>query len=727
MNKNKKVFDLKSYNHKTTFDNKMQAPNLFPIHSDKKANMDLSMNTKQNKIKDIDFKDITNIVKNSVEKINNLFSQTEFHNKKRNPQKPANDLKFNANDVDDFDEINKSTEFKKKERSNTIGKNTKTNFTFNINNFINVPNISATLPNISETNEEENHIENKDKNNIRSTFTTKTNKVYLNTINNKKNFLIEHKDILNKRSNNNENNNNYNNSVINERLFQIDEVQNNNNNTINTTKTKFHSKTIGNHKNIKILVANTKGKTNYNMNINKITDFPKSIKELKESGENTPLHSENRNNNAPLSGLTTIIQNKKVLYKVTNNKKKEKEKEKEKEMTTVNTAQKQKYYNQTFNRQNKHKAKQNDINQNQNQNKQHHIKRNDLYKNKLKIREKSQSKKLFKTGENFYQDNEKEKEKEKEKKEYNNNNNNSNNELNINKNINFEEIKVNQRIEEKNKKKNENKNNKQKKNNDNNNITVKTMDEINNNKNYNKINVANVSERISSTNSLNDNNNNNAYQNSKRRACSIPYGRKMFDMQEKEPKQHSSNRLFHQVVNVFYSKEFPNKINTNEILKLMLFFNEYLINNNLLNDYYNKDNQKLLDDYSKYISSKITVDFPQEHDIAPDPSIKCVKKIQRKWRKRKIEKYLKDNNKTEINELKHMIVNKYIEKSGYKIRKILGLFNTIVENFDNINKQPDINEVFYQIQKLINNKLTDYEKNVLYKQYINNVIIIHSK
>ena len=105
-----------------------------------------------------------------------------------------------------------------------------------------------------------------------------------------------------------------------------------------------------------------------------------------------------------------------------------------------------------------------------------------------------------------------------------------------------------------------------------------------------------------------------------------------------------------------------------------------------------------------------------------DPSIKCVKKIQRKWRKRKIENYLEKNKKSEIYELKHMIVNKYIKKSGYKIKKILGLFNTIVENFENITKQPDINELFYQIQKLIHNKLTDYEKNLLYKEFINNVI-----
>jgi hypothetical protein len=233
-----------------------------------------------------------------------------------------------------------------------------------------------------------------------------------------------------------------------------------------------------------------------------------------------------------------------------------------------------------------------------------------------------------------------------------------------------------------------------------------------------KNSIGNISERVSLANSPKDSNN----ETLKRRGGSIPFERRKSDMQEKDGSRQSSSRLFHQVVNVFYSKEFPNKINTNEILKLMLFLNEYLINNNLLNDYYNNENKKLLDDYSKFISSKIKVDFPQEHDIVVDPSIKCVKKIQRKWRKRKIEKFLKKNEKTETEELKKMIVNKYIQKSGFKVKKILGLFNTIVENFDNINKQPDINELFYQIQKLTHNKLTEYEKNLLYKEFINNII-----
>jgi hypothetical protein len=254
------------------------------------------------------------------------------------------------------------------------------------------------------------------------------------------------------------------------------------------------------------------------------------------------------------------------------------------------------------------------------------------------------------------------------------------------------------------------------------NIAVKTTDDINSNK-FRSGNIIPVNiddHHASITNSPISLSGHKI----RKRGRSTHYEREFSEKKEREPSyHHSSSSKFHNVMNFFYSKEFPGKINTNEILKLMLFLNEYIINNNLLNDYYEKENTKLLNDYSKYISSKIKVDFPQEEDIVVDPTIKCVKIIQRKWRKKKVEKYLEKNKKNEKNELKQMIVNDYIKKSGYKIKKILGLFNTIVENFDIIDKQPDINELFYRIQKIIHNKLTEYEKYLLYKEFINNVIL----
>ena len=693
MNKNKKVLDLTGYKHKNTFDNsnKNLPSNIHPIHPDKKNNFDLSIHNKQNKLKDNDYKDITNIVRNSVEKINNLFSQTEFQTKKYF-QKTSKELKLEISDINEFDELNKSNEIKKKERSNTLEKSSKANFTFNINNFINVPNLSTTLNNMAQINRDKNSTEINEKKNLKNTINTKNNKIYLNNINNKKNWLIEHKGISNKKNNLYDNSNNY--RDANDSLFQIDEVQINNKSKISTKNNNYN-----NQKNMKLSNVNSKpGKGNYSININKISDLSKSIKEVKESGNNTPLHTEN--NSIALSGLTTINQNKKMVLKMPLNKRRDKD------HSNLNTAQKTKYYNQTLNRQNKYKIKQNDNIQNK-----RNIKRNnDIYKTKL-IKNKqmlSQSKKLFKTGENFYPSaNEKEK-----------NENNTNEILGGDENTknSKNEEKTNNQIERTYKHNNLKSFN-------NFNITVKTLDDINNKK-YNKNAYSNnLSDRISFANSPADKN----YQKIKRRGGSIPYERRMNSMQEKdEVPSYSSSRVFHQVINAFYSKEFPNKINTNEILKLMLFLNEYLINNNLLNDYYDKNNKKVLDDYSKYISSKIKVDFPQEQDIIVDSSVECVKKIQRKWRKRKIDKYLEKNKKSKVTELKHMIVNKYIKKSGYKIKKILGLFNTIVENFDNIKNQPDINELFYQIQKLIHNKLTEYEKNLLYKEFINSIIYKNS-
>ena len=145
---------------------------------------------------------------------------------------------------------------------------------------------------------------------------------------------------------------------------------------------------------------------------------------------------------------------------------------------------------------------------------------------------------------------------------------------------------------------------------------------------------------------------------------------------------------FHRIVNNFYHKEFPNKINTNDIMKLMLFLNEYLINNNLLNDCNKNENKKLLEKYSKYLINNIAIDFPEETDINDiDTTVKYIKIIKRNWREKKIKNYfLKDIIKEKV-ELKKMIINKYIKKSGYKTRKITGMFNTIIDNFDKINTQ----------------------------------------
>ena len=189
------------------------------------------------------------------------------------------------------------------------------------------------------------------------------------------------------------------------------------------------------------------------------------------------------------------------------------------------------------------------------------------------------------------------------------------------------------------------------------------------------------------------------------------------------------NRNNSQFLKNLYSKEFPSKIKTNDALKLMLFLNEYIINNNLLDDYYLPQNRQILDEYSKFLSSKIFLNYAKENDISIDNVVNKTKIIQRNWRKRKIKNYLQQNKYEEEKEMKKMIVNNYIEKSGYTTKKMLGLFHNLIENFYLTNNNDktssnkyDINKIFYYIQKLIMKDLTTFEKNELYKDYINNII-----
>ena len=734
MNKNK--LDLSGYIRQNSIENKPS--NIYTIHPEKKISAEITSHSIQNRIKDNDFNDLTKLVKNSVEKINDLFSQNEFQTKNKYTQKTSRALKFEISDIDEYDEINKSRDIKPKERINTSEKSSKANFTFNINNFINVPNMSnvnnvnTSLPNISQLSQDKSNnnsnVEYNDKINLKSIMNNKNTKsIYLNHV--KKSMTIEHKGLSKSRKLYFNELNNY---TLNDSLYQIDEIKANNSSTNNRLKRSLKN-SINNPKNIKSSVINSKSSKNKNTN-----KTPEQSKISKEFEQNIPSNNEGDINNIIISGLNAITQNRKVLYRMPVNKKREKN-------TNLNASQKLKSQNQiNLNRSNKYKGKQieNQIAQINNKNKHNIIKRNNdiNYKSKtLKNKDKlSQSKKMLKTGENFHS---LKKEREKEKNDYEghdlfksmNLDESSNKKNKISKaheqknkiNIKEEKYKQNNLDMSINLKIMESLNGKKKhKNKRKININLKTMDDISNRKYKNNSSIVgnNTSDRMSSSNSPI----NISIKKNKNRGSSIPKEKKSQknknnEAKEKEILYNSSGKMFHHVMNIFYGKEFPPNIDTNDILKLMLFFNEYIISNNLLHDC-KGENRKLLNDYSKYISSKIKVDFPQENDIVVDPSIKCVKKIQRKWRKRKIEKFLKKNKKSETEELKKMIVNKYIQKSGFKVKKILGLFNTIVENFDNINKQPDINELFYQIQKLSHNKLTEYEKNLLYKEFINSVI-----
>ena len=190
----------------------------------------------------------------------------------------------------------------------------------------------------------------------------------------------------------------------------------------------------------------------------------------------------------------------------------------------------------------------------------------------------------------------------------------------------------------------------------------------------------------------------------------------IFISENKKNKEERNNQR--KILKTIYDKKFPNKVYTNDIIKLFLLLNEYLINNNLLYDYNLFNNKNILNKISQNLSKYSSIDYPKEYDINIDNYINNIKIIQRNWRKYKIKKLLGKNE--EIHELKKIVVNKYINKAGYKMKKIIGLFNSMIEDFKEIKNSDEINKMFYYIKHLIKRDLTSYEKNLIYKEFINN-------
>ena len=173
--------------------------------------------------------------------------------------------------------------------------------------------------------------------------------------------------------------------------------------------------------------------------------------------------------------------------------------------------------------------------------------------------------------------------------------------------------------------------------------------------------------------------------------------------------------------NILEPLDLSNKIKTQDFLKMMLLLNEYLINNNLFEDFSNPKNKEILNNYSLFLANNISNNFISPNKTNNDNNnVKAAIKIQRKWRKIKIEKHLINNFKEEDSELKKMLMNNIIQKPNFKNNKIIDTFKNIINNcklFDNNNE--DIEKLFYQIQKIIQRKLNINEKNLIYKEYIN--------
>ena len=171
-----------------------------------------------------------------------------------------------------------------------------------------------------------------------------------------------------------------------------------------------------------------------------------------------------------------------------------------------------------------------------------------------------------------------------------------------------------------------------------------------------------------------------------------------------------------------YYKDIPKQIKNEDLLHLMLFFNEYIISK--LPKSISKSTKDAFNTYSLTLSKMIpSSSSKQVHqmNIETDMKVKKVIDIQRKWREFKVKQIASNTKMNSNNELKKMLINNFIEKEGFGIRKIIGMLNTSVESFAQLKTK----DALMLKLKCINNKeLSNDEKSAMYKNYINSKLSV---
>ena len=122
------------------------------------------------------------------------------------------------------------------------------------------------------------------------------------------------------------------------------------------------------------------------------------------------------------------------------------------------------------------------------------------------------------------------------------------------------------------------------------------------------------------------------------------------------------------------------KISTKNFLKMMLMLNQYLINNNLIDDYSNPENKKIFDEFSNFLNKNIKKDNhkKKENDIDYDKSSGLnTERIIKK------DVNLNDNINSDI---KNNRINNSKNKCSSKNMKLDFLFNNIINKYNLISE-----------------------------------------
>ena len=178
-----------------------------------------------------------------------------------------------------------------------------------------------------------------------------------------------------------------------------------------------------------------------------------------------------------------------------------------------------------------------------------------------------------------------------------------------------------------------------------------------------------------------------------------------------------SHRNYSQQISPFSSILMPKKINVNDIMKMILFYNEYIVSHMDINE----NEKHIFYEFSSFLSKKILEEKkPKVNLINIDKQSqknKSVIIIQRNWRKYYLNQIIR---KKDLKfELKRNIIDNFIEKDVYETKKFITSLNF---SFDNFVNTKDAENISIKLSKINDGKIDIQEKYIIYKEYINSYL-----
>ena len=178
-----------------------------------------------------------------------------------------------------------------------------------------------------------------------------------------------------------------------------------------------------------------------------------------------------------------------------------------------------------------------------------------------------------------------------------------------------------------------------------------------------------------------------------------------------------SHRNYSQQISPFSSILMPKKINVNDIMKMILFYNEYIVSHMDINE----NEKHIFYEFSSFLSKKILEEKkPKVNLINIDKQSqknKSVIIIQRNWRKYYLNQIIR---KKDLKfELKRNIIDNFIEKDVYETKKFITSLNF---SFDNFVNTKDAENISIKLSKINDGKIDIQEKYIIYKEFINSYL-----